>query len=199
MKIRDSGMPSESVWQSFFDPEIILIKLGLKPDMEKVVDFGCGYGTFSIAAAKLTNAKIYALDIDAEILELATNSALKQGLGNIRFKKRDFVSNGTEHAAQSIDFAMMFNLLHMEHPQVLLAEAHRILKPNGKLAIMHWNHDASTPRGPALSIRPKPDQIVNWAKSAGFSTHAVNVIDLPPYHYGLVVSAPDSNRSQSTD
>ncbi len=67
----------------------------------------------------------------------------------------------------------------------LLREAYRVLTPGGVLGVMHWNHDPATPRGPALDIRPKPEQCRDWAVAAGFES-LEGVIDLPPYHYGLV-------------
>ena len=50
---------------------------------------------------------------------------------------------------ESVDYAMLFNILHAEDPQVLLCEARRILRPAGRVAVMHWNHDPNTPRGPS--------------------------------------------------
>ena len=192
MKIRDSDMPDEQVWQSFFDPESILIKLGLSTEINEAVDFGCGFGTFAIAVAKLTQANIYALDIDNEMLEVARKNASSQGLENIHFLQQDFMEKGTGLGSCSIDFAMMFNILHMERPHKLLTEAHRILKQGGKLAVIHWNYDAGTPRGPAMSIRPKPEHIMGWARAAGFSSNESDIIDLPPYHYGLPLSKTEN-------
>jgi 2-polyprenyl-3-methyl-5-hydroxy-6-metoxy-1,4-benzoquinol methylase len=190
MKIRDSGMPAEHIWQSFFEPETILAELGLDENVQNLVDFGCGYGTFAIAAAKLCTANIYALDIDESVLKVAEKNALQQGLNNIHFVKQDFIREGAGFHLQSIDFAMMFNILHMENPELLLAKTLRMLRPGGKLAIMHWNDDAQTPRGPAMSIRPKPRQIIAWARSAGFAVDDTSIINLPPYHYGLVLKRP---------
>ena len=56
MKARESGMPEESVWAGFFAPEAVLRKLGLTSSCGDVVDFGCGYGTFTIPAARLSPA-----------------------------------------------------------------------------------------------------------------------------------------------
>jgi hypothetical protein len=53
MKTRESGMPEESLWQSFFHPADTLRELGMRPDMGAVVEFGCGTGTFTIPAAEL--------------------------------------------------------------------------------------------------------------------------------------------------
>jgi hypothetical protein len=45
VKTRESGMPEESMWGTFFTPEEVLRKLGL-PATGDVVDFGCGYGVY---------------------------------------------------------------------------------------------------------------------------------------------------------
>ena len=54
----------------------------------------------------------------------------------------------------------------------------------GIVAVMHWIPDERTPRGPALSIRPRPEQCAAWLRAAGFESES-QVIDLPPFHYGL--------------
>ena len=66
-----------------------------------------------------------------------------------------------------------------------MKECKRILKPEGKIGIIHWRSDVSTPRGPDLNIRPKPEQCQKWLLEAGFKLEG-NIIPLPPYHYGLI-------------
>ena len=99
-------------------------------------------------------------------------------------KKILFVDNGMKLQDSSADYVMAFNLLHIESPVALLQETYRILKVGGKLGIIHWNYDPSTPRGPSIAIRPKPEQCINWATQAGFNQLAQT--DLKPYHYGLL-------------
>jgi cyclopropane fatty-acyl-phospholipid synthase-like methyltransferase len=68
MKTSERGMPDESMWSAFFAPEVALEKLGLTPDSGEVVDFGCGYGTFAILAAKIVRGSVHALDIDKKMV-----------------------------------------------------------------------------------------------------------------------------------
>lgn len=187
MKTRESGMPEESLWASFFSPEEVLRKLGV-PTSGDVADFGCGYGTFSIPAVRITSGMVHAFDIDAEMVE--TTAAA--GLSNVRAVCRDFVADGTGLGDGSVAYVMLFNILHAECPEVLLRETYRILSPGGRLGIIHWNHDASTPRGPAMSIRPRPEQCREWAESVGFRLLPPGIIDLPPYHYGMTLERPKS-------
>ncbi|MDP3143663.1 MAG: class I SAM-dependent methyltransferase, partial [Candidatus Omnitrophota bacterium] len=88
---------------------------------------------------------------------------------------------------ESVDYAMLFNILHLENPVGLLRETERILKKGGKVGITHWNYDPTTPRGPSMDIRPKPEQCIEWAGKAGFADP--QQFDLKPYHYGIVMSA----------
>lgn len=185
MKGRDSGMPHKEMWEGFFDPARILAVMGLDADVTDAVEFGCGYGTFTIPAAKIIRGTVYAIDIDAEMVAQAKEAAGKAGLKNVNAVLRDFVAEGTGLNNESVDYVMLFNILHVEDPGVLLREAWRVLRRGGKLGIIHWNYDASTPRGPCLEIRPKPEQCIRWAQEAGFRDPVQ--YDLKPYHYGIIL------------
>jgi len=90
-----------------------------------------------------------------------------------------------------MDHVMIYNLLHVEQPVRLLREACRILRLGGLVSVMHWKHDASTPRGPDLDIRPKPEQCRSWGERAGLEF--VRDRDLSvccKYHYGLLRARP---------
>lgn len=178
-------MPEPDAWDDYFEPELILGKLGLTAACRDVVEFGCGYGTFTLAAMRRVAGTVHALDIDASMIAIARRRADESGLSNVEFRVRDFVAEGTGLPTGSMDYAMLFNILHHEEPVALLAEAYRNLTEGGQVGIIHWNYDPDTPRGPPMSIRPRPGQIVEWAQEAGFLC-AGDVIDLPPYHYGFV-------------
>ena len=187
MKTRESGMPPEEMWQSFFDPNGVLTKLGLDSNCRDVLEFGCGYGTFTIPAAQRIRGTVYAIDIEPEMLAITGAKAKAVGAANIELLQRDFVVDGSGLADRTVDYVMLFNILHAQERMALLREARRVLRPHGKLAIIHWNFDASTPRGPSMSIRPKPGQCRAWAEEVGFAAISPADIDLPPYHYGLVL------------
>ncbi len=108
-------------------------------------------------------------------------------LGNVEASVRDFLQDGTGLEPASVDYVMLFNILHHENPQTLLQEAHRVLRASGKLGIIHWAHDETTPRGPPLSMRPRPEQCRQWAVDAGFLPVS-DTLALPPFHYGLVLA-----------
>jgi ubiquinone/menaquinone biosynthesis C-methylase UbiE len=184
MKARESGMPEEQMWSGFFSPEQTLAHLALTSECRDLVDFGCGYGTFAIPAAHIVRGTVHALDIEAEMVEETVRKASESRLNNVRVVQRDFFSQGTGLPDDSVDYVMLFNILHCEQPEVLMLEAWRVLALGGRLGIMHWNYDANTPRGPSMAIRPSPQQCRLWAERVGFTPHVAEKIDLPPYHYG---------------
>jgi SAM-dependent methyltransferase len=189
MKIRDSGMPEIDSWESFFDAAQVLRALGFGPAEGEVADLGCGYGTFSMAAARLTSAPVHAFDIDPAMIEVAARRARRLGLSNVHAVERDIIADGSGLPDDSVSFAMLFNVLHAEKPEELMSEALRVLRPRGILGVIHWIHEASTPRGPDLSIRPRPEQCRGWGRQVGFVSEDAPIL-LPPYHFGLVLRKP---------
>ena len=185
MKIRDSGMPDEMWWASFFDVATILDRLGVRNLTGDIVDLGCGYGTFTVAAARRTTGTVHALDIDPAMVVTTLEKVERLGLDNVLFRQRDVLAGATGLNAASCAYVMAFNILHTAEPEMLLTEACRILRPGGAIGIVHWNPDPTTPRGPDLSIRPRPEQCQDWLRAVGFVLEAPH-LPLPPYHYGVV-------------
>lgn len=183
-------MPPEEMWDSFFDPPSILSKLGLTSQCGDVLEFGCGYGTFTIPAAHIVRGTVYALDIDPEMIAATRAKADAAKLRNIELRQRDFVVDGSGLSDGAVDYVMFFNILHAEERPLLLKEARRVLAAGGKLAMIHWNYDPGTPRGPSMSIRPRPEDCRAWVEQAGFTMLPPGQIDLPPYHYGFVFERP---------
>ncbi|MGD0900004.1 MAG: class I SAM-dependent methyltransferase [Thermoguttaceae bacterium] len=187
MKARQSGMPEEQMWKGFFDPAAILRLLNLSPSCRDVADFGCGYGTFTIPAARVVSGTVHAFDIEPDMVGVTRAKVEAEGLRNVQVCLRDFVVEGSGLSPASVDYVMLFNILHAEERQVLLQEAFRILTPAGVLGIVHWNYDPTTPRGPSMDIRPRPQQCQQWAEQAGFGLLEPGIIPLPPYHYGMAL------------
>jgi len=185
MKARESGMPDEQMWDRFFDTDAILDGLGIYDLSGNIVDLGCGYGTFSLPTARKNKGMIYALDIEKEMIQAVQKKASEAGLRNIHAIQRDFIMEGSGLPDNSCEYVMLFNILHAEYPLKILAEAKRILTLGGRAGIIHWNYDPTTPRGPSLDIRPRPEQCQEWIKAAGFEL-IQPYTNFPPFHYGMV-------------
>ncbi|HRJ58761.1 MAG: class I SAM-dependent methyltransferase [Chloroflexi bacterium] len=189
MKTRESGMPNEQMWDNFFDPDAILDQLNVCKLTGTIVDLGCGYGTFTIPAARKNSGTIYALDIEGEMIQAVQEKANEAGVKNVFPVQRDFMVEGIGLPDNSCEYVMLFNLLHAEEPLKILMEAMRVLVPGGKTGVIHWNYDPTTPRGPSLDIRPRPEQCQEWIMLAGFEL-IVPHLDFPPFHYGMVGQKP---------
>jgi len=189
MKARESGMPDEKMWDQFFDPNTILDGLGIRDLSGNIVDLGCGYGTFSILAARKNKGIIYALDIEQDMIQAVQKKANAAGLKNILAIHRDFMMAGSGLSDNSCEYVMLFNILHAEDPLKILAEAKRILTSGGRAGVIHWNYDPTTPRGPSLDIRPRPEQCREWIEAAGFEL-TQPYLNFPPFHYGMVGLKP---------
>jgi ubiquinone/menaquinone biosynthesis C-methylase UbiE len=189
MKARESGMPDEEMWDTFFNVDTILEGLGIFDLSGNIVDLGCGYGTFSLPAARKNKGTIHAVDIEKEMIQVVQKKASEAGLRNILAIQRDFMMVGSGLPDNSCESVMLFNILHAENPLKILAEAMRILTPGRKAGVIHWNYDPTTPRGPSLGIRPRPEQCQEWIRAAGFEL-VKPYINFPPFHYGMVGQKP---------
>jgi len=180
-------MPAVDLWESFFDAAAVVDALsGGRVDGD-VVEFGCGYGTFTIPAATRTTGTVYAFDIDPRMVEATADRVAHEGVTNVALEQRDIVTDGCGRDTGSVSFAMLFNILHIEDPVRLLRDAHRALRPQGRVGVIHWNYDAKTPRGPSLDIRPRPEQCHAWGIEAGLTLVWHGGLPGSPWHWGMVL------------
>ncbi len=178
-------MPEEAYWETLFDVPLILDRLGIDARLRDVVEFGCGYGTFTIPVAKRISGMLTTFDIDPAMVERTRQRAAAAGAYNILYVMRDVFAEGFGGEAESKDACLLFNILHCEDPVKLLAEAARVVRPGGAVLAIHWRFDPATPRGPSMEIRPRPERIVGWAEQTGLLEAEGPLIDLPPWHYGF--------------
>jgi len=186
-RVRESGMPAEDYWETLLDPEETLNRLGFQPALHPTaIELGCGYGTFTIPVARRVN-KLIAFDIDASMVGRTQCRIESQDIGNVIVSNRDVVKMGYGLAPEGCHAVLLFNILHCVNPVDMLRQAALQLKPgHGVLYATHWRHDPSTPRGPPLAIRPKPENLLEWAHATGMLRAKSGPIDCPPWHYGWV-------------
>ena len=188
MRVRESGMPEPDLWENFFDPPKILAELKLAEDTTHVVEFGCGYGTFTVPAAQIVNGTVTSLEIDETMVDFTRQRAKRSLLANVKVIATDFEQVDKHLSEGCADYVMLFNILHGDKPENLLHSAFRLLQPGSKGSLIHWNFDPETPRGPPMKIRPEADNLQKMTADIGFIVS--EKIDLPPYHYGFVFEKP---------
>ena len=97
---------------------------------------GSGYYTFRIAQ-KITEGKVYAVEIQDEFIDLLKKNKLQKGIKNVEIVK------GTEQnpnlPANSIDLAIMVDVYHeLAYPQEMLSVLFTALKPDGKILLLEY-------------------------------------------------------------
>lgn len=107
------------------------------PGDGRIADVGAGTGTFAIAlAAAVPAAEVVAVDGDPQILAIAE---AKHGAGAVHWKPG--LADALPLADQGCDRVVMSLLLHhldADGKRAALAEAHRVLRPGGRLHIADW-------------------------------------------------------------
>ncbi|MBN2379258.1 class I SAM-dependent methyltransferase [candidate division WOR-3 bacterium] len=113
--------------------DLLEVEVKLKPGSQ-VLDFGCGPGGHSIAAAGIVgpHGKVYALDIHPLALQMVERSAEKHGFTNIETIQSDCE---TALDRESIDTVLLYDIYHcLTEPEAVLRELNRVLKPRGSLS-----------------------------------------------------------------
>ena len=129
----------------------LLEHIGVKRE-QKVLDFGCGSGTYAIPAARIVGnkGKVYALDKNESVLNELMQKARAVGIENIERIDTEGETR-IELAANSVDAVLVFDVLHYYYfPQVedrrrLLDEIHRVAK-NDALILVYPKHMGANAR-----------------------------------------------------
>ena len=118
------------------DPVTILEGAGLRPGQE-VLEIGCGTGFFTIPAAELVGDEghVYALDPHPLAIEQVTRKIQDSRRTNVRLIKADATEAGL--VSGCIDLALLLGVIPAPIIPLdrLLSEIHRLLRPEGALAV----------------------------------------------------------------
>ena len=104
---------------------------------QTVLEVGCGTGFFTIPAAELIGDEgcLVAMDALSDFVQQVSKKVKSANLNNVRVVKRDALNTGI--SAATIDTALLFGVLPWPALPLnrLLPEMHRVLKPEGRLAV----------------------------------------------------------------
>lgn len=165
-----------------------------------MADFGAGSGAYALAMARRVGStgRVYAIDVQKELLARLAREAkasdlearlplgsLASRIVNIEVIWSDLErAGGSTLADQLVDFVLMANLLFQVTAKYSLAlEAKRILKPDGRLAVIDWQ-DSFGGLGPPAPQVIRPEEAKKIMVQAGFRF----LKDFPAgdHHYGLM-------------
>nr|WP_016952797.1 methyltransferase domain-containing protein [Anabaena sp. PCC 7108] len=118
-------------------PSQIVNLLNLKPD-DVVADIGAGTGYLSfIIAPLLPQGKVFAVDIQPEMLEIIGYFKQEKNINNVEPILATVTNPNLPH--ESIDLAIMVDAYHeLAYPQEVMTEIVKALKPGGRVVLVEY-------------------------------------------------------------
>lgn len=140
-------------------------------DGDKVLDMACGVGRLATLAKKLhPTCEVWGTDISNEVIEIN-----RQSFPDIKWFYQKI---GNQFELPNDYFDYIFNgetLEHMEHPEDIFIDAHRVLKKGGTLVITtplrDWIHS------PEHVWSFEPEDVEKLFKENGFEIDEVKVME----------------------
>jgi len=134
---------------------------------DTVAEIGCGPGFFTLPLAKyLVNGKLYALDIDDEMISACRETVAKAQMGNVEILKCGEFEFPLEPASVNGAFLAFVVQQSPDKPRLLRA-IRELVNPRGWCAILEW-YRIETATGPPLERRIDPAELQEMAADAGF-------------------------------
>ncbi len=139
--------------------EVAVVKPGIV-----CVDLGSGTGVFALPMARIVGKEgaVYAVDNSRDMLDYLTSSSPGPQLKMVEADVSD-----TGLPAGIADFCLAAFILHeLPDPLTALVEAHRLLTPGGKIAIVEWRMDSRI--GPPADVKISPERARELLRTTGF-------------------------------
>lgn len=169
----------------FSEPGVNLSRLGLM-EGQRVVDLGAGSGFYTVEAARRvgSSGRVYAVDVQKDLLERLRSNAVSMGLRNIEVIWGDIEKIGGSKLREAIaDRVVVSNVLFQAvKPDMIALEVKRILKPGGKALVIDWS-DIS-PIGPKQVVSEQKARML--FEKSGFKLE--QSFAAGDHHYGLLFS-----------
>ncbi len=141
------------------EPETALNAIGIAPG-STVADVGAGSGYFTVRMARRVGAqgRVYANDLQPEMLAMLASRLQKERVPNVTL-----VQGGVDDPklpAASIDLILLVDVYHeFSQPQIMLRRMREALKPGGRLVLLEYRKE-----DPSVPIRPEHKMSVAEAK-----------------------------------
>ena len=175
MTTESYGMSAQELIERLMDPDrakrldtILILALSDINLHSTVADIGCGPGFFTLPLAKyLVTGKLFALDIDEEMLEACRIRIAEARLGNVEILSCSEFEFPVENG--SLDGAFMAFVVQQSADKARLLRAVReLLLPKGWCTILEWYKKDTESGGPPVERRVDPAELKQLAEEAGF-------------------------------
>jgi ubiquinone/menaquinone biosynthesis C-methylase UbiE len=153
-------------WQ---EPDRIMDALGIA-DGSRVADIGAGGGWFTVRLARRVgpNGRVYAEDIQHQMIESIDRRMQRENLRNVETK----LGTATDPKLPgNLDAVLIVDTFpQLEDAVQVLKHVAAALAPNGRLGIVDFRKDVYGP-GPPMNERLEPEVIIENAARAGLRLH----------------------------
>ena len=182
---------SEPIVQGrFVEPDVVTTHFHFR-EGDAVADFGAGSGYFLESFSKAVGlpGRVYACEVQRELVEKMGNLVQSKGLNNIDPLWCDIEEAGGVKIADGVlDAVTIINtLFQLDDKDATIKEAARTLRPGGKLIVIDWSESFS-------GLGPQPAQVVTQpdAQALVESNNFVfeRSFDSGDHHYGLTFKKP---------
>jgi ubiquinone/menaquinone biosynthesis C-methylase UbiE len=133
LKVFASDHPFRKRWN---DPERIIQGAGVQSG-QKALEVGCGRGFFTLPLAEKIgqDGYLYALDVTQAAVDYVTQKMASANLSNVRVFQANALDTGLPSGA--VDLVLLFGVIPSPTLPLsgLLPELHRVLRPDGSLAV----------------------------------------------------------------
>ncbi len=168
---------------------------------DQVLDVGCGTGDTTRAAARLsTSGSALGVDLSARMIEVARQTAVREGVANVRFEQADAQIH--PFAAQAFDAVISrTGTMFFGDPVAAFANLARALRPGGRLVMLVWQErsrnewlleiatalaagrplPSPSPGEPGPFSLSDPDRVRSILRSAGLASPHFESLNEPMY------------------
>jgi ubiquinone/menaquinone biosynthesis C-methylase UbiE len=147
--------PQRLIWMP---PEAVVQRLQIRPGMT-IADIGAGTGFFALPFAEAIepDGLLRAVDLQPAMLQMLEEKLRHPNAPrNVQLSQGEAAKTGLADA--SCDLVFLANIWHeLENAAGVLAEARRLLRAAGRIAILDWRADAPPPPGPPTEHRIAPE------------------------------------------
>jgi len=171
-------------------PDEVIQVMGLADD-DVVADIGCGTGYFTrpMARAVAPRGRVYAVDIQPEMLRLLRERVEEEGLTNVEPVLSE--SDDPKLPPGSLDWILLVDVYHeFQQPRAMLAKMREALKPDGKIALLEYRLEGLSAVHIKEDHRMSPEQVLREWEPAGYRLAARHEF-LPTQHFFVFEKAPE--------
>ncbi len=173
---------------------LLVRSLKIKPGMN-VADIGAGSGVISLLVAEKVGeeGKVFAVDVQDEMLELLDKKLKKFKIKNIHLTKG--TSQSPNLKKNSVDLIFMVDVYHeFEFPYEMLEELSNALKPGGRIAFVEYRME--DPKVPIKLVhKMSVKQVRKEAEQPEFQLKWVETIDVLPRQHIILFEKQAEGKS----